>query len=552
MSNNQLSDVKRVQATKNNLLNHPAGRQRLELFLALLVIAGVLLILAHHITLGELNVNGDEEAHANTSLFVARFFHDMPWHDPVQYTYQYYAHSPSFGLIHWPPLAYLFEGCLLFFWPTLLTAKLGILAFSALAFFFLFKLARYFLPLPLALLVIPFLAFMPGLLTYEKAVMLEVPCIAVTVLATYLWVRFLDSSSLRNAIYFAIAIAAALLTKQNAVYLPLFCLLLTFAWRKARLLLTAKFWIATGIAVVLIGPYYALMWRFNGHTIAKNMTEDQPSTTAGFLMYISAIPHQMGYLMLTLSVAGAVLLAKNNRRLFWLATCWIVSVYAAMVAIGHKEERFVIYWLPAFALLAVSLFRPATRIWLRRGQAVAAGVVLAILTQGAWSYERPYVVGYTEVAHDLLQRTHSGFVLVDDPYYANLIFLLNTSDPSQRIYILRKALYVANWKPENGLHELVSSPDDVAGILDQYGVRYIVAHEGETPLLKSQLILREYLKSKRFRLIERVPLQSNTAASGQNVLMYENLEVHPIETEFVRVPMMTIGHDIVVPIESAK
>jgi len=531
---------------------NPASQRWLETLLALLVIVGVLLVLAHHITLGELNLNLDEAAHANTSMYFARLFHDMPVHDPVQYTYQYYAHSPSFGLMHWPPLAYVILGCLLFFWPSLLTVKLGILAFCALAFFFQFKLARYFLPLPHALLAIPFLAFMPGLLAYEKAVMLEVPCLAFTVMAIYLWVRFLDSPSLRNGMCFAVALAATILAKYNAAYLPLFCLCLLFAWRKARLLLTANIWIAAGVAAILIAPYYALVWHLNGHMVTKDLTEAQTSTAAMFLIYINAIPHQVGYVMLVLAVAGAVLLVRDDRRLFWLAICWIVSVYCVMVSIGHKEERFVIYWVPAFALLAVSLFRPAARNWLRWGQAVAAGVVLTMLTLQAWSYQRPYVVGYAEAAHDLLQRTHSGFVLVDDDNCANLIFLLNTSDPSQKIYILRKELYVVDWSTRMGARELVSSPDDIAKALDRYGVRYIVVHDGESPLMRSQQILREYLKSARFRLIERVPLQYNPPNNGQSILIYENLEVHPIETEFVRVPMMTIDHDIVVPVEPAR
>ncbi len=553
LSHKAVSQVERIQAIKDNIIKNPARRPRLESLLALLVIVGALLILAHHITLGELSLNGDEGAHANTSMYFARLFHDMPVHDPVQYTYQYYAHSPSFGLIHWPPLAYVMLGCLLYVWPSLLTVKLGILAFSALAFFFQFKLARYFLPFPLALLSIPLLSFMPGLLVYEKAVMLEVPCLAFTVMAVYLWVRFLDSPSLRNGIYFAVALAATILAKYNAVYLPLFCFCLLFAWRKARLLLAANTWIAAGVTAILIAPYYALVWHLNGNMVAKDLTQAQTSTAAMFLIYINAIPHQVGYVMLVLAVAGAVVLVRDDRRLFWLAICWIASVYSVMVSIGHKEERYVIYWVPAFALLAVSLFRPVTRNWLRRGQAVAAGLVLTLLTLQAWSYQRPYVAGYAEVARDLLQRTRSGFVLVDDDdNCANLIFLLNVSDPSQKIYILRKALYVAEWNKRMGVRELVSSPDDIAAALDRYGVRYIVVHDGEAPLMKSQLILRSYLKSGRFRLIERIPLQSNPPNSGQSVLMYENLEVHPIETKFVTVPMMTIARDIVVPVESTR
>jgi hypothetical protein len=513
-----------------------AWRERLCFLLTWLAVLGVLV---HNITVGEFVFNGDEGTHANSGLFVARFLHDFPISHPVKYAYRYYAHSPSFGLIHWPPLTYLVEGSLLYFWPSMLGAKVAILSFAALALVCIYKLARYFLPFPQALLVIPFLGFMPNFVLFSRAVMLEVPCISCTTAAVYFWVRFLDNPSRRNALMFALTATASFLAKQNAVYLVLFCLMVLFVFRKATIIRSANLWVAVAIIAAVAGPTYAAMAHLNGHTIAGDVFERQSGNVSVFVMYLRAIPHQMGYLMMFLALGGAIVAAWSNRRLFWLALCWVFSVYITMTLIGHKEERYVIYWLPAFALLALPLFRPASRELVRWGQVAIAVTIVAVMAHAAWVYQRPYISGYVEIAHDLLERTREGFVLVDDDNYSNLIFQLESEDPHERIYILRKALFVANWKPEMGFKELVNSYEDVSRIVDGYGVRYLLISDGAPLQYRSQQILREYLN-----------LRGNTAPAGTAVLLYENQQVHQIENQFLRIPMMTIDHDIVVPVEA--
>src|SRR5215831_2367038 len=90
-------------------------------------------VVSRNIQTGEFDYNVDEAQHAVTGLFVADFFRDHPLRHPVQYAYTYYAQYPAVGIVHWPPLFYLFEGwSFLLLGPTVIAARLTILFFVVL------------------------------------------------------------------------------------------------------------------------------------------------------------------------------------------------------------------------------------------------------------------------------------------------------------------------------------------------------------------------------------------------------------------------------------
>src|SRR5579864_2716940 len=62
---------------------------------AVLVFASLVIIKG--ISKGEFSYNTDETQHAVTGMYVADLVRDRPFSNPIEYTYQYYAHYPEIG-----------------------------------------------------------------------------------------------------------------------------------------------------------------------------------------------------------------------------------------------------------------------------------------------------------------------------------------------------------------------------------------------------------------------------------------------------------------------
>jgi hypothetical protein len=114
-------------------------KQSAVLPLALLLL--VTLAATRGITRGEFSLNIDETWHAVTGLYFADFLRDLPLSHPIEYTFRYYAQYPGLGLLHWPPLFHFVEGIMfLLLGPSVVVARLTILLFSLLGFYFWFRL----------------------------------------------------------------------------------------------------------------------------------------------------------------------------------------------------------------------------------------------------------------------------------------------------------------------------------------------------------------------------------------------------------------------------
>src|SRR5580658_5213230 len=163
-------------------------RHFLLLCLSLALVTAVLLRGIHK---GEFSENVDETVHASTGLYVASFIHDLPLRHPIQYTYRYYAQYPSLGIVMYPPAFYVVEGVAFFILgPTVVTARLTLLCFALFGLYFWFNLVSELEDEYTAALSTVLLAFLPSVLEYEKAVMLDIPLMAFCMAASYFWVLY--------------------------------------------------------------------------------------------------------------------------------------------------------------------------------------------------------------------------------------------------------------------------------------------------------------------------------------------------------------------------
>ena len=67
---------------------------------------------------------------------------------------------------------------------------------------------------------------------------------------------------------------------------------------------------------------------------------------------------------------------------------------------------------------------------------------------------------------------------------------------------------------------------------------------------EAQKILRELQQSPQFRLVERFPIETNTMAwREEHLLLCENTRVMPRSVRWLRLEMLTVDRNIVVPLD---
>jgi hypothetical protein len=522
------------------------GRSAVLLLCVLMVCT---VIIVRGIKTGEFSYNVDEAQHAVTGLYAAGLLHDHPAH-PVEYTYNFYAQYPAVGVIHWPPLFYGFEGLsFLLLGPGVVAARLTILAFALLGLSAWFEMVRELQDEWTAALSTALLVLLPALLLFEKTVMLEIPCLSLCLAASLCWTKYLLHEKNASLIWFVGFASAALLTKQNSVYLALFCLGSAIAVGRSGLLFKpAVLW--SGLSVALIaGPYYFLVYRTHWKITVMGLADKGGSGTSSWLFYWKALPGQLGWTLLALSLLGLATSPRwDRRKITLLMLSWIGACYVTFTVTGFKEARYALYWLPPFTYFAAGMLtRLFTRQPLRAIASVAAVVLVASSVGVAWSYRRPYVSGYSAAAKAVTQAAPGGIVLYDGELPGNFIFFVSVNDPHRHFLVLRKALYAYRIDKRWGSEELVQGSDGIEDLLRRDGIRFVVVSERMRLDFEVQRTLREMLHSKQFKLLGSFPIFSSVQPPGPNLLLYENEQWAPPADKFLRIRMLTLNHDLVVP-----
>jgi Dolichyl-phosphate-mannose-protein mannosyltransferase len=534
-------------------------RSKSHVLLLALTLLLVSLLVLRGVRRGEFDYNVDESQHAATGLYVADLVKHLPVTHLVHYTYLYYAQYPALsGIIHWPPFFYLCEGLVFaVFGPSVVTARITILLFALVASIAWFRwVARIHNPWTAAVSTVTFTA-LPQVLLFEKAVMLEIPSLALSIVSLYYWYEYLTTKEAGNVYRFALWSSLAMLTKQSVIFLPVVCALSVIALRRWTLIRTSNFLKALAIVAVLIGPFYTLVYLVHWKAIAMDLVgSTNPHPRNQLLFYAKALPDQLGWPLLVLSLVGIATCrwwSKREANVVMLA--WIGACYITFTLISHKEARYSFYWIPAFTYFAVGLLTSPWRIKAVR----IVGALLAVALVGnsllsAWRYQRPYIAGYERLAEQVVESGKTGIILFDAELPANFIFFLNKFDPGRHFVVLRKSLWVMRIKRRGGEEELVHNDQQLLDLMRNQGVKYVVVSDDPNAEFQIQNRLRNLLQSEpQFKLLSTFPVESNQREwQARHLYLYQNLECGPPQDEFLRIRMLSISHDIVVPWNDLK
>lgn len=230
---------------------------------------------------------------------------------------------------------------------------------------------------------------------------------------------------------------------------------------------------------------------------------------------------------------------------------WIASCYIIFTSIRHKEARYIIYWVPAFAYFAVAPFtRKTSERWVRIAGFAVVTIVIAAYGVEGWHYQRPYVSGYATLAQELTERD-GGCVLVDMDLPGNFIFFMRASDPARRFVILRKALYEVRTVREWGVTEFAHDESGVEDILKADSVQYVVVEQDMPLHFSSQIALRDLLDhSGKYKIVSTIPIETNLPGWGQrSLVLYESIAPVAAPHGILHVKMANLHHDIEIPFD---
>ena len=431
-------------------------------------------------------------------------------------------------------------------------ARLTILFFALLGLTFWFLLIRELLNERAAAFSAAMLGLLPSLLLYEKTVMLEIPLLACCIAASFFWMSYLLKGKKAAIYWFALFASAALLTKQNGVYLILFCLLSGLLCGGGKLFLCGEVLRAVAICFLLTAPFYTLSYVVNW-AVAMDLDEQSIAGGSRWLFYPKALPEQLSWSLITLGCLGILTSRKWARdQAPGIMLSWIVACYVTLTLIGHKEARYVIYWIPPFlyfvsGLLFCFFSKPGLKV------AGTAGAVLLLGTTlvSAWTFHRPCVTGYSDVAKRIAAESKSAFVLFDGPLAGDFIFFMRANDPERRFLVLRKALYAYKIKKSGGVVELAHSEQEIENLIREDGVRFIVVSDQVALDLDSQKMLRDLIETPPYKELGRFPVEGNDVSPPTTrLVLYENLKwTRPTSMELT-IKMPTTGRDIIVPWDS--
>jgi hypothetical protein len=304
------------------------------------------------------------------------------------------------------------------------------------------------------------------------------------------------------------------------------------------------------LVAVLAGPFLVLMLWMQGKAVAHDLGSHRMTGWQQISYYARALPDSFPPALLALAGLGLLVSSRWNRRgqAAWML-CWILAGYLTFSFFGQPEARFAIYWFPPIVYFAVGMltqfFRlPSIRVAMRS----AAALLVVALAIPAWSQQRPFISGYKQAASELVNKYHAGIVLFDGPVPGNFVFFMRALDPGRHFLILRKLLYADDIRPGSASEEFLHSPTELSDALHRDGIRFIVVSDKLGIRYDSQRILREQLRGERFQLLDRIPISSNELRwNGESLLVYENKQWTPPTDKMLRIRMLTLPHDIVVP-----
>ena len=481
----------------------------------------------------------DSPRHALNGVFVKDLIKAMPWQDPVGFASQYYLQYPALTILFYPPLFYVLSAPFFAIFGVSHGVALAVvmLHYMALAFG-LYLLARRWLSPGVALACGLSIMVAPGIALWGRQVMLEVPCLAFSVWASLLLCRYADSGRHRLLYLGSFLLLCAIYTKISAVFLAPVMAVMLYAANGNSLWRDRQNWIAAGLFLLGLLPIGYLTVKFGSANVQSVVgisdAEVSRGTLAGWLWYARQLPDQLGWPLLVAALLCPVLVVLGRRPAIGRAdavmlVAWFAIGYLFFSLIDLKEARHSTLILPPLLVaagLTAEVLLP-TRL---------AGVTAMLLVLGTGFYTWrwvpvPEVSGYREAAEWIATEAPADAVIAfSGKRDGSFIFNMRSIEARRDIYTLRadKLLLSVAVRRELGVKQQPLSEQEIGKMLDQDGVRYVVAQSDFWTDLAVMARLQALLRSDHFAEVARIPVRANVPTEDRELRIYMNR--HEVES----------------------
>lgn len=490
----------------------------------------------------ELSSYPDEAAHAVTGMAFRQYVLHGLAGNPIDFFRNYYLHYPKVAIGHWPPLLYVVEAAAMLVASASKYSLLGLEALltGILAWLVFRELVPLVGRLPAALGAVTLL-FNRQIRTYASMTMTEILSTVTMFLACLAFARFADKRRKRDAVWFGIWTAAAILTKGSGWALLPIAALVVVVLAEWRLPLDRRLLPSAFIVGILCVP-----WQIATMASALRGFES-PSPNLAFTIramggYLRSLLTMPGIPLAVVALAGAAWILLGRNRLGHPAAYWaaLMSLIAGewlfnVVVPTSIEQRKVIMMLPAVFVMAAAGARLVAQRTFRRRQGTAASAVFAslcLLTLAqSFPIQAKQQLGFTPVAarlDRLLPPGSAALVVSDSLGEGALISEMAFQRPLPRAYLVRgsKLLASQEW---NGAHyrDRVESAEECARLLASIPIGVLVIDRRDSVFRQAHFdVVENMLRVQRdgWRLMDEFP---SPAGSPHAIALY--IHEGPIE-----------------------
>jgi hypothetical protein len=476
----------------------------------------------------------DAPAHGLNGALIHDFIAARAFAAPYQFAVDYYLRYPALTISLYPPLFPMVEAAVYaVFGFSHFAAQLTVALFSAVFALFLYKLVRIAAPTLTAGAVVLLAFSLPEIALWSRQVMLEIPAYSLLVGSAYYLLRHLREGK-PHLLYLAVLFyAGAVYTKQTTAFaVAPFALTLVYA-RGVAVLRERAFWLAALLGVLLVAPLglFTILWASHNVDIVTGIGPEQGQNLSwsalGF--YVLALPEIAGILPVAAAVLYLIIVAlagwksDAERLLGVVMILWFATDYVFIIVIAHREMRYGIFLLLPIVVMAVSL---ATRVLPERIAPVAALAVGALaFSMTLVRNDVPRIEGYEKVASFIVQQVgQKGLVLFHGYRSPNFVFAMRQLDQGAYIPVLRAEKLLVDYRVtrEFGIKDRSVTAAEIEGIIDRYGITYVVLQPDFWTDLPSIAELQRYVYSDRFTKVATFPILGNVVHDDQKIEVFKN------------------------------
>ena len=168
----------------------------------------------------------------------------------------------------------------------------------------------------------------------------------------------------------------------------------------------------------------------------------------------------------------------------------------------------------------------------------------------AWTFIAvpvPYVGGYAQAVDYIAQNAPpNATVVFSGKRDGAFVFDMRAREDRRDIDVIRadKLLLRVAIRRELGVEEKGASPAEIAKMMDDYGVSYIVAQSDFWTDLQTMANLQSALRSERFEEVTRIPVAANVPVEDRELRIYRNKTPISAERKKLRIDLPIIGRTI--------